>query len=135
MLTPALYRRRLRNAEMLRSWGFGSFAQARWTNRSERWDPVAVICGPGVPQIDVTELIELASDPRLGIAVVAMGGSAASPHVLQLSGPDGVPPLDALGSVLSPQHIDADDLGEIAVALTDTAANRQSVFWFRRSRM
>lgn len=106
--------------------GFGSFAQARCTDHSTRWDPVAVVCSPWIGEADASELLDLASDPRLGLAVVASGTIAGAPHVLSLTGVHRAPTLEPLGSVLLPQQIGPQELDGVA-ALVDTAMSRQSV--------
>ena len=76
--TPALMeqvcRRRLSAAQLLPSTGYQSFAQGRCAEGSKKWDPLVVICGPTMPEADVGELLAMADDPRLGIAVVGVGG-------------------------------------------------------------
>ena len=72
-MIESLYRRRLHGIESLRTTGFDSFAQARCVDDSDRWDPIAVVCGPTVSGEYLEELLELGSDPHLGLAVVAVG--------------------------------------------------------------
>ena len=125
-LVDRLQRRRLNCELLLRESGFGSFAQARCTDHSTRWDPVAVVCSPWIGEADASELLDLASDPRLGLAVVASGTIAGAPHVLSLTGVHRAPTLEPLGSVLLPQQIGPQELDGVA-ALVDTAMSRQSV--------
>ena len=75
-LMDQVCRRRLNAVQLLQSTGYQSFAHGRCTEDSKRWDPLAVICGPTMSEADVGELLALADDPRLGIAVAAAGGSA-----------------------------------------------------------
>ncbi len=116
--------RRLRGAEMLLTTGYASFAHARSVDPSERWAPGVVICGPGLPDADVAELLEVASDPVHGSAVVAVGERVEGQHVLRLSGTDGTDSLELLGDVAFPQQVDAGELREVA-ALLETTASRQ----------
>ena len=128
--TPALMdqvcRRRLSGAQLLQSTGYQSFAQARCVEGSKRWDPLVVICGPTMPEADVGELVAVADDPRLGIAVAAVGGTAAAAHVLSLSGSGHASSLELLRSVITPQRVEADELDELS-SLVETASSRQSV--------
>jgi DNA-binding SARP family transcriptional activator len=126
MLLDRLYRRRLNNESLLREAGYGSFAQARCADYSTRWDPVVVICSPTIAEADASELLELASDPRLGLAVVASGTTPGAPHVLSLAGAHRTSNLEPLGSVLFPQQIEPQELDSVTT-LVDTAMSRQSV--------
>ena len=125
-LVDRLQRRRLNSELSLRETGFGSFAQARCADPSTRWDPVAVVCSPWIAEADASQSLDSASDPRLGLAVVASGTIAGAPHVLSLTGAHRAPTLEPLGSVLFPGQIGPQDLDGVAT-LVDTAMNRQSV--------
>ena len=125
-LLESLYRRRLHGIESLRTTGFHSFAQARCVDDSDRWDPIVVICGPTVSGEYLAELLELGSDPHLGVAVVAVGEAAGPPDGLRLSGPPQLASLDLLESVVEPQQLAATELDGVT-ALIDTAGSRQSV--------
>jgi DNA-binding SARP family transcriptional activator len=125
-VVEGLYRRRASNAESLRSSRFESLAHARCHDDSDRWDPTVVICGPSVSREDTSELLALASDARLGIAVVAAGeGADLSPTVV-LTGRYGDSSRNLLGSVILPQQITLSDLEGVS-ALMDNAVSRQSV--------
>jgi DNA-binding SARP family transcriptional activator len=126
-LINTVCQRRWRGERQLRASGHQSFAQARSIEGSGRWDPLAVICGPTMADADIAELLGLASDPRLGIAVVAVGEMTGAAYALSLSGPDHPSTLDLLRSVVIPQRVEEQELEEIA-ALVDTAGNRLSVF-------
>ncbi len=126
-LLDQLQSRRLRAEILLDTSNLQSFAQARSVDPSDRWDPVVVVCAPSVTDTDVAELLEVASDPRLGIAVVASGRARGGDHTVSLSGPDRTSSLELLGTVVRPQQVEAADLGEIT-RLLDTAMSRQSVF-------
>jgi hypothetical protein len=123
-LVHRLDRRRLRGAEMLLTTAYASFAHARAVDPSDRWSPVVVICGPGLPDADVTELLEVASDPVHGSAVVAVGERVEGQRSLRLTGADGAGSLELLGEVAFPQQIDPGELHDVA-ALLETAASRQ----------
>ncbi len=125
-LIESLYRRRLHGIESLRTTGFDSFARARCVDDSDRWDPIVVVCGPTISGEYLEELLELGSDPHLGLAVVAVGETGESLHGLRLSGPPRPASLDLLGSVVQPQQLAADELDGVTT-LIDTAGSRQSV--------
>jgi hypothetical protein len=125
-LLESLYRRRLHGIGSLRTTGFHSFAQARCVDDSDRWDPIVVICGPTVSGEYLAELLELGSDPHLGVAVVAVGEAAGPPDGLRLSGPPQLASLDLLESVVEPQQLAATELDGVTT-LIDTAGSRQSV--------
>jgi hypothetical protein len=124
-ILDTICRRRIRAHELLQTTGYSSFARARITDQSHRWDPLAVICGPTVAQEDLAELLELMPDSRLGIAIVAIGESPGESRVLRLSGSDRESSLEVLGSIVSPQHVEADDLTGIT-ELINTARSRES---------
>ncbi len=126
MLLDSLHRRRLENEAKLADTTFGSFAHARYVDYSNKWDPVVVLLGPTVAEADVCELLDLASDPRLGIAVVAPGTAGGGLNMVSVAGAHRASSLELLGSVLVPQQIEPDELNEVT-ALVDTASNRQSV--------
>jgi DNA-binding SARP family transcriptional activator len=125
-ILDALCRRRISAAGQLQSSGHRSFSRARSVEDSDRWDPLVVICGPGVAHDDVTDLLELVPDPRLGIAIVAAGEMSEAVHVLRLSGPQKASSLELLGSVVFPQLIEADELVGVT-SLVDTATSHQSM--------
>jgi len=125
-LLESLYRRRLHGIELLRTTGLHSFAQARCVDDSDDWDPIVVVCGPTVSGEYLSELLELGSDPHLGVAVVAVGETGGSPDGLSLSGRPQPDSMDLLGSVVVPQQLEAAELDGVT-ALMDTAGSRQSV--------
>ena len=125
-LIDSLYRRRLNGADLLRTAGYASFAQARLAEDSDRWSPLAVICGPAVPDADVAEILEAATDPVHGTTVVAVGHRNEAQYSVRLTGGGWASSLELLGSVAFPQRIEADELGKVS-ALLDTATSRQSV--------
>jgi DNA-binding SARP family transcriptional activator len=125
-LMDQVCRRRLAGAQLLQSTGHRSFAQARCLEGGTRWDPLVVVCGPTMLEADVSELLGGADDPRLGIAVAAVGGMIEAAHVLSLSGSGHPSSLELLRSVVSPERVEADELNEV-VSLVETAGSRQSV--------
>jgi DNA-binding SARP family transcriptional activator len=120
-----LYRRRLRNEVLLRESGFSSFGQARYKDESDRWDPIVVVCGPTVTKDAVVEFRQLASDPRLGISVVAVGDASDGQHVMRLSGSDSSLSPKLLGSVIFPQQVGPEDLNAVN-SLLNTATSHES---------
>ena len=125
-LIRALFRRSIEGAELLRSTGYASFAQARLLETSERWAPLVVICGPAVGEADVGELLAIASDPVLGTAVVAVGERAEAQYSVRLSGESWSASLELLGAVVFPQRIEADEWSQVT-SLLETAGSRESV--------
>jgi len=95
---------------------------ARRCDRVGDWRPNVVVCAPEVPQGEVAAILELASDGRLGICAVAMGGAGGLPttagHVLQ-SGSS----LQVAGAVVETQSVDRIELDQ-ATQLIETAAQR-----------
>ncbi len=121
----AICHRRIRADELLQTTGNPSFASARITDQSGKWDPLVVICGPTVSHDEVGELLEFTPDPRLGIAIVAIGESSGASRVLSMSGPEQASSLEILGSIVSPQQVEADELSAIT-ELIGTARSRES---------
>ena len=123
----AVCRRRIRAEELLKATGHVSFARGRISDRSHRWDPQVIICGPSVAREDLEELLALTPDPRLGIAIVAIGSGEhrGGSRVLRLSGPDRASSLEVLGSIVSPQHVEGDEL-TLITDLLGTARSREA---------
>jgi DNA-binding SARP family transcriptional activator len=113
--------RRLTGPQWLDESGYASFAQARCFDRSRKWDPYVVVCGPAVADADVAEMRDLASDPRLGMALISIGAGGEPKHPLHLWGP-GPSALDLLTSVARPQRLDDAEVAHVA-SLVQTAAN------------
>ncbi len=104
--------RRLRVALRLEDEGFVTVAGARATDRSEAWDPIVVICGPGVPARDVEALVSVAGDGTSGIAVVAVSDGVTdyrSARTLRARGGTS-PVLEVLGELLEPQRVSAEEV-------------------------
>jgi hypothetical protein len=127
---PSLIRRldhrRIGGSALLEATGYQSFAHARFVESSDSWDPLVVICGPMTREPRLAELLEVASDPRLGSAIVSVGHRTDSSHVVTLSGAERPSSFDLLGSILLPQRIGPDELDAVNLLL-DTASNRESV--------
>jgi DNA-binding SARP family transcriptional activator len=125
-LVRTLCRRRIHAHQVLSSTGFRTYAEARGTVGSERWDPVVVICGSSMADSEVAEVLEAGSDAEVAMAVIAVGPSGGASHAVTLGGSGPAASLGLLGSVVSPQMISAED----AVAVTDlldTAASLETV--------
>ncbi len=125
-LLNVLYRRKLGGTELLDAGGYSSFAHARQVEDSDRWAPLAVICGPTVADAEVAEILDAASDPARGTAVVAVGERMEAQYSVRLTGDGWATALELLGSAVFPQQLDGDELGKVTTLL-DTAASRQSV--------
>jgi DNA-binding SARP family transcriptional activator len=125
LLVDALWRRRMGRLARLDASPFATFAEARASDTSANWDPMVVLCGATVPERQVVELVDIASDPVLGMAVVATGRRPDGEPAARLSTVS--PSVELLGAVGTPQHVEADDLAGVA-SLLETAMRRQSAF-------
>jgi DNA-binding SARP family transcriptional activator len=125
-LINRLCRRSIDGEAVLRSTGFSSFFQARCVENSSVWDPLVVLCGPGVGQEDLLELLEVVGRPHTGTAIVAVGEQTGDTRMVTL--PDSTPgsSLELLASVVYPQQIAIEELSRVT-ALLDTASTRESV--------
>lgn len=89
---------------------------ARRHDSAGGWRPVVVVCAPVVPLDDVEAILGLASDGRLGICAVAMGGASGTPGsagcVLRAG-----QSTDVLGTEVEPQVVDAGELEQAAQLL------------------
>jgi DNA-binding SARP family transcriptional activator len=119
------YRAR-RGRDMLQRAGLNSYAEARYRGRKGPWEPLVVICGPGVARKAIFDVVEMAADPACGTVVVALGPVATAVHTLRITADRVRTSMQLLGSVVEPQLIDSTELQEVG-ALIDTASNRQSV--------
>jgi len=116
--------RRLRNAVRLEDRGFASVTEARSRDRGEPWDPVVVICGPGVPRDDLEALLALGGGGTDGIAVLAVAqgtGDLGSARYVRARPGGGAPSLEVLGELLEPQRVSADEVRDV-VRLLEVAA-------------
>ncbi len=97
---------------------------ARRTDPTGAWRPVVVVCAPEVPPVDVTAILELAADGRLGICAVAMADDDAPPtaagHLLRAG-----PTLEVLGAVVGSQEVDALELDQVT-QLVEAASDRRA---------
>ncbi len=118
--------RRVRGSEQLKSFGFDRFYEARSTTRSDQWDPIVVVCGPAMDQGDVASLVDAASDPKTGAAIVFCGDEVGATHEVTLNGAHHGAWLSVLGSMILPQQIEIEELAS-ASSLLATAARRESV--------
>jgi DNA-binding SARP family transcriptional activator len=125
-LIRRLCHRRIQGDVALQASGFDSFSQARSFGRPGNWDPLVVICGQSTSEHDVGELLELASNPRLGMAIVAVGEPTDGSPRLTLSGPTMPSSLALLESTVVPQRIEPEELAAVT-ELLDSAATRESV--------
>jgi DNA-binding SARP family transcriptional activator len=127
-LALELCRRRL-HGDVLRSGAeVESFAAARWFDDDACWAPLVVVCGPAVGDDAVQELLEVASDPVGGTAIVAAGsheiGNSAA-HSVRLTAGTSSAPLELLASVLCPQQVNAGEFAEVT-AILDVAEAKES---------
>ena len=130
MDVPSLIRRlchrRITARQALETAGYRSFAEARCVTGAGESEPVAVICGSSIGPGEAAEVLDAGSDPRVGMAVIAVEPNVGSAHRLSYSGRSSSSALALLRSVIFPQTIDADD-GAAVTALLDTAASYESV--------
>jgi DNA-binding SARP family transcriptional activator len=115
-----------RGRDTLQRAGFHTYAEARCCGRDGPWEPVVVICGPGIPRHAIIDVVEIAADPACGSVVVAVGPVATVVHTLRITADRSRTSMRLLGSVVEPQLIDSTELQEVGT-LIDTASNRQSV--------
>ena len=108
--------------------GLRTYAEARCCGSKGPWEPVVVICGPGVPRHAIIDAVDIAADPACGSVVVAVGPVVTAVHTLRITGDRSRASMRLLGSVVEPQLIDSAELREVGT-LIDTASNRQSVAW------
>jgi len=116
--------RRLRDAVRLEDRGFASVTEARSRDHGEPWDPVVVICGPGVPPDDLEALLALGGGGTDGIAVLAVAqgtGDLGSVRCVRARPGGGAPSLEVLGELLEPQRVSAEEV-ESVVRLLEVAA-------------
>ena len=116
--------RRLRDAVRLEDRGFASVTEARSRDHGEPWDPVVVICGPGVPSDDLEALLAVGGGGTDGIAVLAVadgtGALGSVRHVRARPGGGGEPSLEVLGELLEPQRVSVEEV-ESVVRLLEVA--------------
>ncbi len=116
--------RRLRDAVRLEDRGFASVTEARSRDNGEPWDPVVVICGPGVPPEDLEALLALGGGGTDGIAVLAVTdgtGDLGPVRRVRARPGGGAPSLEVLGELLEPQRVSAEEV-EGVVRLLEVAA-------------
>jgi hypothetical protein len=89
------------------------------------WEPVIVVCGPGVAVGDVEVLLSLSEGGRCGIGVVAICGPAASlldgAIVLRPRDADPSALTDVLGTLVAPQRLEEEEASQLT-AVIDAAA-------------
>ncbi len=124
-LTRELCRRHVRGRQRLERSGFDSFYRARCADGPIGWEPLVVLCGPGLGGDETAALVETVADGSTGITVVACGDGIEAAHTVHLAD-HGPVSLSALDAAILPQRIDADDL-RAASALLDIAAQRAPV--------
>ena len=118
--------RRIEAHRLLGTADYRSFAEGRVVDGSDRWDPTVVICGSTVDEAQAGELLEAASDPDAGMAVVMVGPRTGATHSVRLTGGRAPSPLDLLGSVVFPQMVGVEELSDVS-GLLELAAHRESV--------
>jgi DNA-binding SARP family transcriptional activator len=127
-LVLELCHRRLHGEALRKGVQADSFAAARWFDDDARWAPLVVVCGPGLGDDALQELLEVGSDPLGGTAVVAVGHDEyenGAAHSVRLTGGSTSAPLELLAAVLTPQQVDAGEFAEVA-AILDVAEEKDS---------
>ena len=118
--------RRLRDTTVLGDRGFASATEARCRDGGTTWDPVVVICGPGVASADAAALVAGSGTGADGIAVIAVSGRAGhlgASRTICATPPGAAPVTDVFGSLLNPQQVSADDVDQVVrlVAVAEQA--------------
>ncbi len=115
--------RRLRDSVRLDDGGFSTVLQARCEAGSSDWDPVVVVCGPGLPASDVQALVAVGAEGGGGVAVVAVSDPGTDHGAARrvTVGPRGeASALGLLDDVLEPQQVTEIELAQV-MALVDVA--------------
>jgi len=113
--------RRLTTAMRLEDQDLARVDHVRHCSRAGDWQPVVVVCGPGVPPGDVEAILALAEDGRSGIAVIVISGPGAPEYEGSVvvrprdEGPTGL--SDVCGTRVVPQRIDEDEIRAVASVL------------------
>ncbi len=108
--------RRLREAVQLEDLGFASVADARCRDRGAPWDPVVVICGPGVASADVEALLAVSGESVGGIAVLAVSDGAVgigSTRRINARSGGAATVLEVLDELLEPQRVSTEEVGGV----------------------
>jgi DNA-binding SARP family transcriptional activator len=123
MVLHRVHYRRMNGEALLRSSSYESFSHARTFEDSDTWDPLVVVCGVDV---DCAELMEAASDPRTGTAIIAPGPGHATSQMWDVSGKERQSPVDLFNSAPVPQRITSKELADIR-DLADIARDCEAV--------
>ena len=98
---------------------------ARRLGGGAEWQPVVVVCGPGVPSDDVEAMIALGDDGRSGIAIVAMAGSGAPRFdgavVVRPGDADPQALSDVLGTRVAPQRVAYVEMDQVSAVIEAAA--------------
>ncbi|MGD0880630.1 MAG: BTAD domain-containing putative transcriptional regulator [Acidimicrobiales bacterium] len=117
--------RRLRDRMLLDERGFSTATEARCGDAGVAWDPLVVVCGPGVPASEAAALLELCRDGTCGMGAVVVGANVEidqyGPARTVLAGPELNPSsLTLFGELLLPQQIGTQDVDQV-YSLLDTS--------------
>ena len=126
MVIDQVHYRRLNGEALLSASSYESFCHARVFEDSDTWDPLIVVCGPGIGGAARAELLRAASDPRIGTAIVALGPGIPSSQIWNVSGKGQSFTTDIFGSPTTSQRITPAEIADIG-SLVDTARNYESV--------
>ena len=117
--------RRLTTGMRLDEMGLPSVDAARHLDQGSEWQPVVVVCGPGVPSDDVEAILKLGEDGRTGIGVVVISGLDAPSFdgaiVVRPRDQDPMELSHVLGTTVVPQRMGADELA-LAAAIVESAS-------------
>jgi DNA-binding SARP family transcriptional activator len=117
--------RRLNGEALLRASSYESFSHARVFEDLDTWDPLIVVCGPGLRSEACAELMSAASDPRNGMATIAPGPGIPTSQIWSVSGTRRSFSTDIFSSPATPQSITPTELADIG-GLVDTARDYES---------
>jgi DNA-binding SARP family transcriptional activator len=117
--------RRLTTGMRLDELGVPTADAARRLGGGAGWEPVVVVCGPGVPWGEVEALVAVGEDGRCGIGIVVISGPGApSFDGAVVVRPDDADPAglsDVLGTLVAPQRIEGEEAGHLAAVIEAAA--------------
>ncbi|MGH9096673.1 MAG: LysM peptidoglycan-binding domain-containing protein, partial [Acidimicrobiales bacterium] len=113
MVLHQVHYRRLNGEALLRASSYESFYHARVFEDLDTWDPLIVVCGPGLTSEACAELMNASSDPRNGTATIAPGPGIPTSQIWNVSGQGRSFSNDIFDSPATPQSITPTELADI----------------------
>ena len=113
--------RKLTTSMRLEDQDVGRVDRARLLSGPGDWQPVVVVCGPGVAPGDVEAILGLAGDGRHGISVMVISGPDAPAYegtiVMRPGSEDLTGPSDVVGARVVPQRVDEVEIRQVSSVL------------------